>query len=481
MNFLMRRLPPASFLWLLVHEVRMSIRSSRRRRLNSVIGLIFLAVYLAAGLWVGHSLRHVPIEAGPMLLTGALVAAILIMTFMTTQAMLGSQRTLYEAGDLDLLLSAPLPPRRVLGAKLCGIAASVVLSFAFLVLPIALPIAVQGHPGLFGIPALLVAMALSAACLGLAVMLGVAAIAGPRGARTFGQIVAALLAGAVFLTSQFISQQPGRRGGGLTLFRWFSAHHIGENGVGALPGRAAFGDPVALLILFGLGLAIFAATGFLFAHAFLSSYQNAGMHLSRRRAAAATGSIARHFRAGLFATMFAKEWRLLARDPALAFQIVLRLIYLAPLAFVAFQGRHGPPLAPSLAFASVFIAGQVVGSLAWLAVSGEDSPDLLTVAPIARRQAERAKLASALAMAAPLALVLPAAIALTAPLGALLTLAMTVAGGTIAGLIEIKWQKPAPRKTFARRRSGSIAAALLTFLVTAIFGGVAALGTWLLS
>ena len=115
-----------------------------------------------------------------------LVAAILIMTFMTTQAMLGSQRTLYEAGDLDLLLSAPLPPRRVLGAKLCGIAASVVLSFAFLVLPIALPIAVQGHPGLFGIPALLVAMALSAACLGLAVMLGVAAIAGPRGAPDRG-------------------------------------------------------------------------------------------------------------------------------------------------------------------------------------------------------------------------------------------------------------------------------------------------------
>lgn len=480
MNFLMGRLRPGSFFWLLVHEVRMSIRSSRRRRLNSVIGLLFLAVYLVFGIFVGWSLRHVEIEAGPMLLTGALVATILIMTFMTTQAMLGSQRTLYEAGDLDLLLSAPLPPRRVLGAKLCGIAASVMLSFAFLVLPMALPTALLGHPGLFGIPALLVAMALSAACLGLAIMLGVAAIAGPRGARTFGQIVAALLAGAVFLISQLISQQPGRRGGGLTLFRWFNARHIGESGLGALPGRAAFGDPVAILLLFGLGLAVFAATGFLFARTFLSSYQNAGMHLSRRRAAA-TGSIARHFRARLFATMFAKEWRLLARDPALAFQIVLRLIYLAPLAFFAFQGRHGPPLAPSLAFASVFIAGQVVGSLAWLAVSGEDSPDLLTVAPIARAQVERAKLASALAMAAPLALVLPAAIALTAPLGALLTLAMTAAGGTLAGLIEIKWQKPAPRKTFARRRSGSIAAALLTFLITAIFGGVAALGTWLLS
>ena len=42
------------------------------------------------------------------------------MSFMTTQAMLRSQDTLYQAGDLDLLLTAPLPPRRVLLAKLAG-------------------------------------------------------------------------------------------------------------------------------------------------------------------------------------------------------------------------------------------------------------------------------------------------------------------------------------------------------------------------
>ena len=57
---------------------------------------------------------------------------------------------------------------------------------------------------------------------------------------------------------------------------------------------------------------------------------------------------------------------------------------------------------------------------------------------------------------------------------------MTAAGGAHAGLIEIKWQKPAPRKTFARRRSGSILAALSTIVATAILGGIAALAVYLI-
>ena len=90
--------------------------------------------------------------------------------------------------------------------------------------------------------------------------------------------------------------------------------------------------------------------------------------------------------------MFAKEWRLLARDPALAFQIVLRLIYLAPIALAAFGRGRGPPLAPGARLLQRDVAGQLVGSFAWLAVSAEDAPDLLAVAPVGERQVERAKL-----------------------------------------------------------------------------------------
>ena len=474
MNFLLRRLAPGGLAWLVVHELRLAMRNRRRRTRSIWLGLILLGVFVWIGIMAALALRGVPIAGGPAIYTGALAASILLMSFMTTQALLRSQHTLYESGDLDLLLSAPLAPRTVLRAKLFGIAGSVVISFFLLVLPIAVPIAALGHPGLFGIPVLLAALALVSACLGLAFTIGVVALAGPRAARTIGQILGALLGGAVFLISQLLSNGGGgRRSAGLSLFNWLSAHRIGTQGIAALPGRAALGDPAAGALLLGIAILVFAVTGALFGRSFLASYQQARMRLSRTRAA--SGTIARHFRPGLFASMFAKEWRLLVRDPALAFQIVLRLIYLAPIALAAFGHGGGPPLLPALAFASVLIAGQLVGSFAWLAVSGEDAPDLLTVAPIARRQVERAKLATAMAMAVPFGLVLPVAIALSSPLAALVTIAMTAAGGAAAGLIEIKWQKPAPRKTFNRRRSGSVIASLMTIFATAMLGGIAAL------
>ena len=478
MNLLLRRLTPGGFAWLVVHELRVGMRNARRRARNAWLGLVLLAFYVGGGIMAAVALRGVTLHGGPALYTSILVATILLMSFMTTQALLRSQHALYEAGDLDLLLTAPLEPRTILRAKLCGIAATVVLSFALIVLPFTLPIAALGHPGLFGIVPLLAALALTGACLGLAVTLAVVALAGPRAARTAGQIIGALLAGAVFLISQLLSNGGGggRRSAAIGLFGWLRAHRIGTDGLGALPGRAALGDPAAAALLLGAALLLFAFTSYAFGRTFLASYQKARMRLSRTRAA--TGAVGRQFRTGLFATMFAKEWRLLVRDPALAFQIVLRLIYLAPIALAAFGRGRGPPLLPALAFASVLIAGQLVGSFAWLAVSGEDAPDLLNVAPVARAQVERAKLASAMAMAAPFGLILPAAIALHAPLGALIALAMTAAGGAAAGLIEIKWQKPAPRKTFARRRSGSMIAGIMTVLVTAFLGGIAALAVY---
>ena len=137
------------------------------------------------------------------------------------------------------------------------------------------------------------------------------------------------------------------------------------------------------------------------------------------------------------------------------------------------------PIAPSLAFASVAIAGQLVGSFAWLAVSAEDAPDLIAVAPVDKGEVDRAKLGAALAMAAPLALLLPIAIALRTPLGAIVTLAMTAGGGALAGWIELKLGKPADRA------APSIAAvparsspASLTLLVTIVLGGIAAVAVY---
>lgn len=471
---LMRMVPRAGFVWLVLHELRMSLRGSRRRSVTSIFGLILLAAMTAGGVALGYVLRDVPIHRGMMSDIIVLAALAGVMSFMVTQAMIGSQRTLYEVGDLDLLLSAPVPPRTVLAAKLFGIAVAIILTYLTLGLPFLLPIAVMGHPGLLGFAGVAFAAALVAAAVGLALTLTIARIASPRTARTLGQIAAGLVGGIVFLIVQLSNGGDRRRSVYTYLYEQIRKTGIAQTPMGRLPGAAAFGDPVALGILIGGAALIFAIAVWAFQRWFLRGYQAAGTHLSPRRGRATRRGIEPLFKSGLFATVFAKEWRLLARDPALAFQIVLRMIYMAPLLIIALRGNHPFPLAPSLAFFSVAVAGQLAGSFAWLTVAAEDTPDLIKVAPVDKGAIDTAKLMAALTMAAPLAILLPIGIALETVAGAGITLVMTLIAGTLAALLELKMGKPAPRKTFARRRSGSWVVGVLTLLITAVFGGISA-------
>ena len=486
MNWAMRLTPRGSFAWLALHELRLATRArSRKPRrglgkmiggmpgASQVIGYGLLLLWIALGCAIGWGLRHTPIPVLPDVLVGVLGISIVALTFMTAQAMIGSQRTLYENGDLSLLFTAPIPERTVLLAKLLGIAATIVLTYAVLLLPIVIPVAVLGHPRLFGLVALLAALALTAAALGLALTLAIATLIGPRAARTFGQIAAALIGGMVFLGSQLISHAGNRGGAMIAMFERLRADGLGSEGPTALPGHAAFGDPLAIAVLFGGALLLFVGAGATLQKLFLSGYQDGGNRLSRARPTGRASG--RLFHAGLTRSVFSKEWRLLARDPALAFQIVLRLVYMAPILFLAFGHGHTLPIPATLAFGSVLIASQLVGSFAWLAVSAEDSPDLLAVAPVGKDDIDVAKLLAAFAMAAPFAVLLPIAIALQTQVGAAITLVMTALGGAAAGYVELKLGKPGQRAAFARRRQSGVVAGILSLLIAVVFGGGAAI------
>src|SRR5207302_1924692 len=87
-----------------------------------------------------------------------------------------------------------------------------------------------------------------------------------------------------------------------------------------------------------------------------------------------------------------KEWTLLRRDPWLASQTLMQLLYLLPpglMLWRAFGSRDDDLvlLVPVL----VMAAGQLAGGLAWLAISGEDAPDLVATAPIPASWIIRAK------------------------------------------------------------------------------------------
>lgn len=474
---------PGSFAWLARHELFLAWRNRPQRGALRWLGFVFLAAWVAFGCFIGWMLRDVSIPQYPPMLVGALVVSILAFTFMTTQAMIGSQQTLYESGDLALLFTAPMEPRNVLLAKLLGIAGAIVMTYALLLLPFVLPVAILGHPQLFGLVALLIALALGAAAAGLAITMLIVSIAGPRAAKTVGKIVAALLGGSFFLVSQIMSHadRGGRGTNAFTsLFQHLRDSGFGSEGWSALPGRAAFGDPLAALFMLGLGVAMFALAGAALQRRFLTGYQDGGAKVSR---STATGRpMARLFHGGLTRAIFAKEWRLLARDPALAFQLVLRLIYMAPILFVAFgNGRHFA-VGPTLAFTSVLVAVQLVGSLSWLTVSAEDSPDLLAVAPVIKDDIDTAKLLAAFAMAAPFALALPIAIAFHTISGAIATLVLSAIGGGLSGMTELQFGKPGQRANFAKRRqSGSFVSGILNLVISFAFGSVAGVVVYFLS
>ncbi|WP_010184026.1 hypothetical protein [Sphingomonas sp. PAMC 26605] len=478
MNWAIRQLAPGSFSWLALNEVRLALRarSGGRIGVTRIIGYLLIATWAAIGCAIAWGLRDTAIPVLPELRIMVLAAGGVMLSFMTAQAVLGSQRSLYESGDLALLFSAPIAPRSVLLAKLLGIAATIALTYAVLLLPIVVPVALLGHPRLFGTIALLVALAFTAAAIGLALTLAIATLVGPRAARTVGQILAALLGGAVFLASQLFPRVDHHGGAMQLLFERLRADDVGMRGLSSLPGRAAFGDPLAIAILLGVALLLFAGAGVTLQRLFLSGYQDGGNR--RSRSTPSGRASARLFHAGLTRSIFAKEWRLLVRDPALAFQIVMRLVYLAPLVLAMLGRRHALPLPPALAFASVLIASQLVGSFAWLTVSAEDAPDLLAVAPVAKARIDRAKLLAAFAMATPFALVLPIGLAWQTPVGALVTLALTVLGGASAGYVELKLGKPNTRRSFARRRQGGLVAGLASVAIAVLFGGAAAVAVY---
>lgn len=467
------RLPDGGFWWLVLHELRLAMRG-RKRGWTQFASLAILLIWCAVGVGAGLLLMRVPIAPSASIYTGIATGTLAAFSFMLSGAMVGSQDKLYGTGDLELLFTAPIPPRRVIAAKLAGIVAAIGWFYALMVLPIAVPVAAIGHPGLFGVVALLVALTLSAACIGLGITLAIARIAGPRAARTAGQIAAALTGGALFLGTQMLGQGEGghSRNGFAMLFEWMRKRGIGAEGISALPGRAAFGDPLAIAVVLGIGVGLFVIASAGMQTLFLAGFRDGRMRLSRRRPR--RGGIGRHFHKRLGAAVFAKEWRLLARDPQIVFQMLLRLVYLAPLIFLLLRSSHDFPVAPGLAFASVAIAGQLVGSLTWLAVAAEDAPDLITIAPVAKARIDEAKLRAAFTMALPLLCLLPVAIAFESPPGALATLAITCAAGWATGLLEIAHAKPQPRSRFNQRRQGSWLRGLLQFALTGTMGGAAA-------
>lgn len=484
----MSLLPPASVAWLLAHEMRLAWRGYRAgqsgkgkgagKGIGALIGLAVLFAFACVGgvfLALGVHGHEVPIHPLAVLIADLLCAVLL--TLMLSQTLGASAEALYERGDLDLLFSSPIAPRKVLLVRSLGIATGVATIFMVFAAPLLLPSILYGHPGWLGVFGVLIALALTATALGLILAMALFALIGPRRTRTVAQVLAALVGAAFFLASQYRNLMGEAASESLyaSIAREAMDGRLTPPPWASLPLRAMLGEPLPLLGMLAVGAGLFwlaaTALGRRFSDA-AAAAQGAASKRPRGRVKPAGA-----FAAGAFKATVRKELRLIGRDATLLSQVLLRVLYLIPLALVLARSAAKVDAAALAGGAGIvaFMAGQVAGSLAWITLSAEDTPDLLAVSPTSMATLRRAKLVAAL---------IPVALLLVGPIAALtwfqpLTGLITAVGAGLTawacGLINVWHQKPGKRADFRRRRGASWLATLAEIMIGGLIAGATTL------
>ncbi|MDQ3458732.1 MAG: hypothetical protein M3498_05445 [Deinococcota bacterium] len=393
---------PGSWPWLVRHDLRLGWRELAARwsprLVLALAGGLLLLVHL--GLWYvlrdlrgSFELSGEGYTAVLWLLTGGLALA---FTLALSLSMNRSLVALFDRGDLDLLLSSPLPSRTVLASRALGVALTVLLPFGLLAVPLASAGLMLGLPQLLGLYPVVLVLALTTTSLGLLVTLLLVRLFGARVARTVTQILGSLV-GAGLMLGYYLAllsdwrplANPEALAGLLA-----PGAPLGPDSPLWWPARAALAEPLPLALALGSSLGLFWLTVALTHRRFVTGTQEA---LSvRRRPEGGGGRLV--FRGGLTRVALLKEWRLILRDPYLISQTLLQVLYLIPLAVFLFRGEGGfTGLSPvGLGVVVVALAGTLAGSLARICVSGEEAPELLAASPAESGRLRWLKLGAAL-------------------------------------------------------------------------------------
>jgi len=178
-----------------------------------------------------------------------------------------------------------------------------------------------------------------------------------------------------------------------------------------------------------------------------------------------------------------KEWILLRRDPWLMSQTLMQMLYLIPPAVLLWRSFNAGNAAYQLLVPIlVMAAGQLAGGLAWLAISGEDAPDLVASAPIPTGFIVRAKIEAVLGVIVMVFAPLVAVLAIASPWRALITTGGIVIAAAAATSIQLWFRTQAKRSQFRRRQ---VSSRLATFAEAfssigwAATAAVAAINMWL--
>lgn len=478
--------------WIARHEGRLAWRdllwmmtAGRRRRARTVaLGLIAFLLFMhgfAALMLAPYDLgTGEPDKRTLVMLTGTLV---LSWSLMLSQAMEAVTRAFYARADFDLVLSSPLPAQRFFAVRIGAMAQTIMLMALALAAPF-IDVAVW-RGGSRWLGAYIVTAVLAAVAVSMAVALTAALfrLIGAKRTRLVAQVVAAVVGAAFVIGLQLAA---------ILSYHTLSRFVVLQSGPvidvapepGSLlwwPARAVLSDPLALIATLGLGILVFGATVCIFAPRFAGYVLGAAgvPHTTRRR----TGSAVRFGNRSAAAVLRRKEWTLLWRDPWLVSQTLMQLLYLLPPAFLLWR-NFGEGGGASILVVPVLImgAGQLAGALSWLAICGEDAPELIDSAPVASARVLLAKTEAVMAVIAFVLGPFIVALAAIAPFCALVAGTGVTVGAASAISIQIWFRTQAKRSHFRRRQTSSRVATIAEALSSCSWAGTGALaaaGSWL--
>ncbi len=486
---LLERAEPASgdiaaFGLLARHEARLAWRDAvalvtgGRRSRAVIAAVVALAVaaflhMLAAGIIGPHRATIGADKATFVLLTGT---AFLAWTLMLSQAMESVTRAFYARADLDLILSSPTSSKLVFTLRVMAIMGAVTLMAVLLFGPFLNVLAWLVHPAfLFGYP-VIAAMGALATALAVALTFLMFRWLGAKRTRLAAQVVAAMVGagfvigvqavailsfGSLSRTAVFVSPDVIAAAPDLTSWIW-------------LPAWASVGDGAALIAclsasLGALGLVIVGTAGAFERNALAA----AGVGAPTRRTRPSRDPFRPLSQSG---ALRRKEWQLLRRDPWLISQSLMQVFYLVPPALLLWI-NFGADATTLVVISPVIVmaAGQLAGGLAWLAVSGEDAPDLIATAPLAPKVADHAKIEAVLGAVAVPILPILAGLAFAAPWVAAITALGVMAAAAAATAIQLMFRAQAKRAHFRRRQTSSRVATFAEAFASLSIAGAAGL------
>ena len=479
-----------SLAWFARHELRLAWRDwvymltagERRRKRTVVIALVIFALFM-------HLLAYATVAAyagaarDPDKLTLVVVtgSALLSWALMLSQAMESVTRAFYARADLDLILSSPVSARRLFAVRIAAMALAIALMGTFLAAPFIDVLAALGGWRWLGAYGVVGAMGITAAALAVALTVALFRTIGPRRTRLIAQIVAAVIGAAFVIGLQVAAILSYGTLSRIAILQSATVVAHAPDGGSILwwPARAALGDGADLAAVGAVSLALLAAAIAVFAPRF-------GEHAIAAAGVAATVTRQRSRggfrRASPRRALRRKEWTLLRRDPWLLSQTLMQLLYLLPPALLLWrsfgQGTHSLAL---LVPVLVMAAGQLAGGLAWLAISGEDAPDLVSSAPVSARDLLRAKIEAVMGGIAVVFVPFALALALISPFDALVAALCVAAAAASATAIQLWFRAQARRSHFRRRQTSSRVATFaeaFSSIAWAATGALAASGTW---